>query len=219
MTTPQTQARDHFNQSARNWDDKPMRVQIADSVAAVIAREIPLRSSMRALDFGCGTGLVGLALAPRLESVLGLDTAEEMVNTFNDKAREQHLDNARAVILEGEGESMRAAGLEENAFDLIFSSMTFHHIADTEALLRRLYALLRPGGHLAVADLDAEDGYFHAPGIPGIMHNGFDRHYLRGLFAQVGFHQARPLTIHVVNKQFDEGKTRDYPIFLLHGRK
>jgi hypothetical protein len=53
---------------------------------------------------------------------------------------------------------------------------------------------LRPGGRLALSDLDTEDGSFHDPDAEGIHHLGFDRDRLRGSrssgFADVGFTAA-----------------------------
>ncbi len=72
-------------------------------------------------------------------------------------------------------------------FDLAISLLVLHHLRDTEAALAALFRLLRPGGHLAIADLDAEDGTFHEPGSEGIYHEGFDRGHLAELARAAGF--------------------------------
>ncbi|MEZ4237980.1 MAG: class I SAM-dependent methyltransferase [Myxococcota bacterium] len=59
--------------------------------------------------------------------------------------------------------------------DLVVSAMAMHHVRDTAALLRALRAHLRPGGRIALADLDAEDGTFHPADTEGVYHAGFDR--------------------------------------------
>jgi len=68
--------------------------------------------------------------------------------------------------------------------------MTLHHIADTGAILEKLNALLRPGGMIALADLDLEDGFFHDdPGEE--VHHGFERSALQRILGngrlQIGF--------------------------------
>lgn len=51
-----------FNAAAATWDSNPHRVRLAVTVAETIMREVPLQERMRLLDYGCGTGLVTLAL-------------------------------------------------------------------------------------------------------------------------------------------------------------
>lgn len=53
------------------------------------------------------------------------------------------------------------------------SAMTLHHIPDTDHILRVFHDLLKPGGWLAIADLDREDGSFHEPKVD--VQHGFDR--------------------------------------------
>ena len=84
-------------------------------------------------------------------------------------------------------------------FDLAISQLVLHHIEDTAAALRAIGALLRPGGRLALSDLDTEDGSFHDPDAEGIHHLGFDRDRLARLaeaagFADVGVHGRRTST-------------------------
>jgi len=59
-------------------------------------------------------------------------------------------------------------------FDLIFSAMALHHVQNTDALLDRFASLTAPGGWIALADLDTEDGTFHS-GDSGPVHPGFNR--------------------------------------------
>ncbi|NIV32583.1 MAG: methyltransferase domain-containing protein, partial [Anaerolineae bacterium] len=63
----------------------------------------------------------------------------------------------------------------ERQFDLIVSAMALHHVEDTERLLQRFHQHLSPGGGIALADLDQEDGSFHPPEVEGVFHDGFDR--------------------------------------------
>lgn len=56
----------HFDSKAAEWDDNPAHVENARRIAAVIRRQIPLFRNTRALDFGCGTGLVSRELLPMI---------------------------------------------------------------------------------------------------------------------------------------------------------
>jgi trans-aconitate 2-methyltransferase len=109
---------------------------------AVVDR-IPLRGDETALDAGCGTGRVTRLLAERLPQgrVIGLDGSHAMVA----EARERLADlSPRVTVRQGD---LLELELEEPV-DLIVSTATFHWILDHDALFRRLFAALRPGGRL-----------------------------------------------------------------------
>ncbi|MDV7391839.1 class I SAM-dependent methyltransferase, partial [Arthrospira platensis SPKY1] len=53
-------------------------------------------------------------------------------------------------------------------YDLIYTLMTLHHVADTNRLLRAFHDLLRPGGWLGIADLDRKMVRFMVPVSPAI---------------------------------------------------
>ena len=59
--------------------------------------------------------------------------------------------------------------------DLVMSAMAMHHVEDTAQLVESFKEHLNPGGMLALADLDAEDGSFHPPDVEGVFHHGFKR--------------------------------------------
>ena len=97
-------------------------------------------------------------------------------------------------------------------FDLACSLMAMHHVRDTEALLRAFHALLAPGGVLAVADLEAEDGSFHGAGAD--VHTGFDLGAVAAALTRAGFGPADFSTVFTVEKG-----GRRYPVFLAVARR
>jgi trans-aconitate 2-methyltransferase len=105
---------------------------------------IALRGDEVALDVGCGTGRLTALLAERLPRgrVVALDRSENMVA----EAR------ARLAPTFGDRVAFRAgdalAIADEGAFDLIFSTATFHWILDQDRLYQVLGRALRPGGRL-----------------------------------------------------------------------
>ena len=52
----------HFDTKAADWDSNNRRRILAEKVAAAISRLLDGKQ-LKALEFGCGTGLVGLELA------------------------------------------------------------------------------------------------------------------------------------------------------------
>ena len=57
-----------FDQLAGTWDEDALRVALANGVADAIGRQAGLSTAWDVLDFGCGTGLLTLALHSRVRS-------------------------------------------------------------------------------------------------------------------------------------------------------
>jgi SAM-dependent methyltransferase len=170
--------KDRFDEAATTWDELPRRRELAAAVAAEIERRVPLSGEVDVLDFGCGTGLVTLALQPFVGRVTGADTSAGMLGELQRKVRDRRLANVETLLLDP------AAPLpSDRLYDLVVSSMALHHVEDVGALFRRLHGLLRDGGRVALADLDREDGTFHED-ARGVFHLGFDRDDIASLLAR-----------------------------------
>lgn len=201
-----------FNQEAGNWDDVPGRVKMAQDISQTIIRSGIITESMNALDYGCGTGLMTLALSPLLHSITGVDSSSEMLKMLQNKIESQPVTNVHTQCL-----NLEAGDGLEDRFDLIVSSMTLHHIQDVKALLRQFYQLAGPDGILCIADLDADDGQFHKDNL-GVFHFGFDRVQMQQYFAEAGFTVVEVQTAAEVSRNGPNGE-RIFTIFLMIGRK
>jgi ubiquinone/menaquinone biosynthesis C-methylase UbiE len=198
---------DDFDARAATWDDDPAKVERARDVAAAIGRSVPLAPTMRALEYGCGTGLLSFVLRPRLGAITLADVSQGMLDVAAAKIAAAGDPAMRTVKLD-----LVADPLPAERYDLVYSLMTLHHIPDTAAILARLRAVLREPGWLAVADLDTEDGSFHGAGFDG--HLGFDRDRLGALARAAGFATVAFSTAHVMTSPVGTA-TRTYPIFLM----
>ncbi|MHB1271359.1 MAG: class I SAM-dependent methyltransferase [Rhodanobacter sp.] len=212
-TSVQQQNRQRFDVIAAEWDESPRRRELATGVAAAIAEALPLQAHWHALEYGCGTGLVGAALAPRLGQLLACDVSPGMLSVLTEKARAAGLDHLQTRVLD-----LTSEPPPTEHFDLIFSSMTMHHIPDVAALVRTFHGMLKPGGWLALVDLDTEDGSFHDGDVPGVMHHGFDRAVLQDDLRATGFVETSARTAHTVTKTADDGRVSHYPVFLIVAR-
>ncbi len=201
---------DRFNALAAAWDDSPLRAGIARAAAAAIAATLPLRADMQALEYGCGTGLVSVLLADRLGRIVAADVAQQMLAVLEQKRLAAGLDHIQTRRLD-----LTVDPPPAERFDLIFSSMTLHHIDDVPRLLGRLRDLLAPGGWLALIDLDSEDGSFHGPDVPGVFHTGFERVQLMDTLTALGLTAVSARTAHTVEKPGPGGERRQFPIFLI----
>jgi ubiquinone/menaquinone biosynthesis C-methylase UbiE len=205
------QARTNFDRRAAAWDNDPRKVARAEAMAAAIRAEVPIAAGMRMLEYGCGTGLLSFALAPFPGEALLTDVSDGMLAVLRDKIERFAAPNFRAAKLD-----LLADPLPAGRYDLVTMLMVLHHIPDTDAILRKLHAILAPGGRLCVGDLDLEGGAFHGPGFDG--HNGFDRDALAAKARAAGFTRATFTTAHHDAKQVG-GATRLFPLFLMVAEK
>jgi len=204
-------SRERFDKAASQWDAKPRRVELAEKISAAISSHIPLSRAMNAMEFGCGTGLVGLALAPSLGHLTAIDSSRGMLDVLQEKIASQGLQNVRPLCYDLLHDNYR------ETHDLIFCAMTLHHIKDAEGLLARFAELLNPGGYLAVADLVTEDGSFHDPAAKGIHHHGFNPKRLSSFLSTLGMEDIGVETIHSIVKE--EWENQQFPVFLLTARR
>jgi len=198
-----------FDQRAPEWDT-PRRVARAEEAADTIAAAIDIPPGCRTIEVGAGTGLLGLALRPRLGPLVLADTSDGMLAEADRKIREGGLDGVRAVHFDVATDAPPPGA----PFDLVVSLLLLHHVKDTFAALVGMHALLARGGQIAAIDLDTEDGSFHSPDAEGVHHQGFDRAQLAELAREAGFTDVRVGDGHPID---DEG--RAYPMFLLTARR
>jgi len=80
------------------------------------------------------------------------------------------------------------------------------------------YSLLNPGGTIAVADLDPDDGESHGPDM--IVHSGFVRADLIEIFKKAGFTNIQIDTVATFTKVSSKtGGIKEFPLFLVIAHK
>jgi ubiquinone/menaquinone biosynthesis C-methylase UbiE len=202
-----------FDAEAATWDENPGRVKMAHDVARAIIETTKPGPAMDVLDFGCGTGLLTLALQPHIRTITAVDSSQGMLDVLDAKIRAQKLANVRTRLVDlDRGDEL------PGVFDLVVSSMTFHHIRDTGMLLDLMAGVLKPSGRIAIADLDADEGKFHDIS-EGVFHNGFDRCAMLKSFEAAGFSSVRNRTAAIVSKPSPSGEMRTFTVFLMTGKK
>ncbi|WP_242344160.1 class I SAM-dependent DNA methyltransferase [Anaeromyxobacter terrae] len=200
-----------FDSRARTWDEDTSKWERARRVAQSIAGRVPSLSGRRVLEYGAGTGLLGLALQPLVAEVTLADSSREMLAVAQEKIAARGIRNARTLRLD-----LAEGSAPELRFDVICTLMTLHHIPDTDGILGAFHRLLSKAGIVCIADLDREDGSFHGPGFSG--HNGFDRADLRARLERSGFRNVNIDIVHEVKKETAAGP-RVYPVFLAIAEK
>ncbi|MBN1780969.1 class I SAM-dependent methyltransferase [bacterium] len=175
---------DSFDEKAITWDADPAKRERAAAVARGIRKVIGSRSLSRALEYGCGTGLLSFELLPLFSEVTLMDTSDGMLDALREKIGLAGVRNMRPVKL-----NLLSDPMPEETYTCIYNMMVLHHISDVATLIQKFYDLLEAGGILCVADLDEEDGSFHGDGFGG--HRGFDRQALRAMAEKAGFGEVR----------------------------
>lgn len=192
-----------FNTAARQWDSNNIHVQRSEAIAQNLLARMELNPNLKALEFGAGTGILSFMLADRLGSITMMDSASEMVAVMTEKVDASGDTNLHPVFFD-----LTKEAYTKGPFDLIFSQMALHHVADIPSILQSFHQLLDEGGRLAIADLYTEDGSFHGVGFDG--HNGFDAKELEDLMKKAGFRWVETETCFTMRK----GDV-DYPLFLM----
>jgi len=198
-----------FDEKAAEWDANPARVALARGVVAAIRAAVPLRPDMRVMDFGAGTGLISLGLLPEVAEVTAVEASGEMLRVLGEKVKALGVANLHTLACD-----VGAAALPSGHFDLIVSSMVLHHLPDVPKVLAHVRPALRPGGWIALADLDSEDGTFHADPT-GIYRNGFERAEVCRWLEGAGFARAVSREAYRITRPGADGAMRTYPVFLV----
>jgi ubiquinone/menaquinone biosynthesis C-methylase UbiE len=129
-----------FDDKAKTWDSDPVKQERAEAVAAAIRQRIPLSSAWRAIEYGCGTGLLSFALHADLGAITLADASLGMLAVLEAKLAAAQLDHLHPLRLD-----LTCDPLPSDRYDLIYSLMTLHHVAEIEPLLRDFHALLLAG--------------------------------------------------------------------------
>lgn len=193
----------HFNAQANEWDTSE-KIERSKKYADQIQMKLNGKKPHAVLELGCGTGLLGSHFISESSSLLGIDTSVGMLEVFNSKFKNSL--NVKSMNLNLEESNFPI----DQKFDLIISSMAFHHLKNPEEMILKLKKLLNHSGILAVIDLDLEPGNFHPdPKSMGVCHFGFSNKTLEQWGSNANFSRTSISIIDSIKKE-----TGDFPIFL-----
>ncbi len=121
----------------------------AEEAAAFLLPE--LSPGMRLLDVGCGPGSITRGLAERVApgEAIGLDPSEETL----DMARRDAAARGLANLHYQEG-SVYALPFPDASFDVAYAHQVLQHLRERGAALSEMLRVVRPGGLVAVRDVD-----------------------------------------------------------------
>lgn len=200
----------YFDEAARTWDT-PEKVERSRLIADALAATVGLDPTHRLLDYGAGTGVVAWFLIDQVAHITLADPSTGMREVAQERLDERGDDRGEVSDLD-----LTTAGLTD-AFDGIYSAMALHHIDDPDATLAAMARAVRPGGWVAVAELDHDPhNNFHDHDFHG--HRGFDRDAFAASLQAVGLTQPTIQTVAQVEKERD-GVARTFDVFLATARR
>ncbi len=123
------------------------RVLHAHEIDALLDRITP---NMRALELGCASGWLTLALAQRGAHVEGLDISEPalaIARAYYEQVKAETSGTVRYRTAD-----LNALELSANTYDVIVVKGTLHHLIDLPHVITALHSALKPGGLLWISD-------------------------------------------------------------------
>jgi 2-polyprenyl-3-methyl-5-hydroxy-6-metoxy-1,4-benzoquinol methylase len=202
---------DNFATKAASWDESAPRKEMSLKFIAEIDSLEILNSKSRILDFGCGTGLIGLALANKVAVVTLVDSSPAMLKILREKIEYLNIQNTN--IVDGSIEDVDSTESE----NLIVSLMAGHHVEDLASLFSHFHQRLKPNGVFVMGDLMSEDGSFHFPEV--VPHNGFEAEALKTLLTAAGFVVEKFHVFNNMHRILSNGEAKSFEQFVLVARK
>lgn len=204
----------YFDDQAKNWDNDPGKIERAQVFAKEITNVVKPDGNMKGFEYGCGTGLLSYYLRNHFSDLVLADNSEGMLSVLKERIEKEKITNMIPVHV-----NLPDDNFKQHDFDVIYTLMTLHHIKETNELIHTFNTILKKGGYLCIGDLVTEDGSFHANMHDFDGHNGFDRNELESVLRNNGFEIKSYTICYEITKNTNDGRTKQYPLFLLVGKK
>ncbi|NYI04826.1 class I SAM-dependent methyltransferase [Allostreptomyces psammosilenae] len=123
-----------------------------------------LRPGMSLLDVGCGPGSVTVDLAERVAPgrVVAVDGATEALEQAARTAAGRGLEHLEFAVADA-----HALDFPDDTFDVVHAHQVLQHVTDPVQVLREMRRVCRPGGVVAVRDVDFGASAWY-PEVPAV---------------------------------------------------
>ncbi|MDT1939930.1 MULTISPECIES: class I SAM-dependent methyltransferase [Carnobacterium] len=194
-----------FEKIAPNYENDERR-KIAKIIADAIRQQNPQGNQQTAIDYDCGTGLVGMELLSDFKSIQFVDASKNMVEIVEQKINNQQVSNATTLCLDIElNPSVKLHG------DCIFLVQVLLHVPTIESLLSNLYQSLNRNGQLLIIDFDYNEAV-----VSDNVHSGFKQQELIQTMKKIGFTDVKSTTFYHGSQLF---MNQDASLFMLEATK
>lgn len=129
-----------WDKVAERYARQPVSDEASYQEKLRITREY-LRPDAEMLELGCGTGSTAIAHAPYVKHILAIDVSSKMLEIARRKADSGNVGNV----------TFRQAGIDElsapnESYDVVMGHSILHLLEDRDAVITKIYRLLKPGG-------------------------------------------------------------------------
>lgn len=201
----------NFDELAKMWNSKES-IDRAALVADYIQNTLNLNKELKAMEFGCGTGILSFNLKNKFNHIDLVDTSKGMLEVALGTIKNDNIKNISIKNINLSNEEV------DKKYDVIYSSMALHHVDDVEGMLNKFYNILENDGQIAIAELNEDNGDFHWGVEDFNGHNGFNQTELKRMFEKVGFKNIKIQEIFKGDKN-QKGKEITYSIFMIFANK
>ena len=163
-----------------NWADEADRLcaAVTDDADwyASVALELARPSDRLAVDIGCGGAGMAVALGaalPPAAFVVAVDVDGHVLDAARRRIAETGIDDGHIRLLRADLDTdLNVLPVAARGADIVWASSSIHHLADQQAAIDALAALLAPGGRLALAEGGLEAR--HLPWDVGVGEPGLE---------------------------------------------
>lgn len=157
-----------------------LQYHVPEALAQLVRPALQAQTSARVIDLGCGTGLVGVALAASGAQITGVDLSPRMLEIAARRGVYARLECGELVEV--------LARTPAVSVQAVVAADVFIYVGDLALIFASVARVLAPGGVFALSVEGLEEGdyklqptgrYSHSPG------------YLRSLAAQTGLQERR----------------------------
>ncbi len=198
------------------------------------ALEPHLGSDKKVLDFGCGDGGVTLSFSRHVGEIVGVDPFGEAIEKFNKKMEPDATcayaaPNTRAVQVDLVAQPLSEQAEKffqenEGSFDVVLSSLAFHHIEHVDHTLKGLYRLVKKDGLVCFCDIVKQENstFYHptGPNIPHVYHlQGFTVEQMTQWLQDSGFVDIHFELFTIEDMGVSHLHTEAFPLFMVMAKK
>jgi len=138
-----------MEKTAKFWDGIALRYSrqpIADEVSYEKKLEVTrqyFHPDMEVLEIGCGTGSTALRHAPYVRHIRAVDFSAKMIDIASDKAEAADINNVTF-----ECGAIDDLDIADQSVDAVMAHSILHLVEDRDAVIKKIYGMLKPGGVL-----------------------------------------------------------------------
>lgn len=134
-----------WNQISYRYDRQNSHLKHAYDLSIEKSKNLINKSDM-ALEIGCGTGIITLGVADKVENIKAVDISEEMIKVAKSKAKIQKNDNIEFLVADGYN-----LNFADESFDVVLIFNLLHLIKEPETQIKEAKRVLKKEGILITA--------------------------------------------------------------------